>query len=295
MKDRETYLLSAVFIFLSVNLTNAGTWTTLNFPSATQTHISGIDGDNVVGFYGTSNSQHGFLYNGGNWTTIDMPAAKATVVRGISGNKIVGEYLGYDSPLPMGPWHCFLYDGTNWTTIPLNTGGGLDFISYGIDGDIIVTSNQIYNITTQSLTTLNYPGATRTMICGVDGDNLVGSYDHHGFIYNMTIQNWTTIDVPGATYTRIYGIDGSNLVGSSTLNGNKLNDFIYDGLNLVALDVPDSPSGIYGNIIVGSYTTTIHSDNGAIGIFSNGYVYTIPEPATILLLAAGGLILRRKP
>jgi len=140
-------------------------------------------------------------------------------------------------------------------------------------------------------TTLNFPGADgTTRISGIDGSNLVGSYDHHGFVYNMTTQNWTTIDVPGATYTRIYDIDGSNLVGSSTLNGEKLTDFIYDGTTLHALDLPGSPMGIYGNIIVGSYTTTVHYDNGVIGIFSHGYVYTIPEPASLLLLALGALI-----
>jgi hypothetical protein len=293
-RKKQTYIqpilpCAAILFFISCYAT-AGTWTTLDYPGATQTYVSGISGNNIVGYYGSS---RGFLYDGTNWTTIDMPTAKATVIRGISGNKIVGEYLPSDSPLPFGPWKSFLYDGTNWITIPLPTGGGFVDISYGIDGDIIASRNQIYNTATQSLTTLNYPGAARTMICGIDGSNLVGSYDNHGFVYNMDTQNWTTIDYPGATYTRIYGIDGSNLIGSSTLNGNKLTDFIYDGSNLHALDVPGSPSGIYGNIIVGSYTTTIHSDNGAIGVFSNGYVYTIPEPATLVILALGAVILKK--
>ena len=282
---RTVVLCIAMVLFCSA-YSKAGTWTTLNFPGADgTTRISGIDGSNLVGSY----DHHGFVYNmtTQNWTTIDMPTAKSTLVRGISGNNIVGEY---SDSVPWGPWHSFLYDGTNWTTIPLNTGGGFDNISYGIDGDIIVSFNQIYNIATQSLTILNYPGADRTMICGIDGSNLVGYYDHHGFVYNMTTQNWTTIDVPGATYTRIYDIDGSNLVGSSTLNGEKLTDFIYDGTTLHALDLPGSPMGIYGNIIVGSYTTTVHYDNGVIGIFSHGYVYTIPEPASLLLLALGALI-----
>jgi hypothetical protein len=290
----ETHLKSisfyaAIVLFCSA-YSKAGTWTTLNFPGADgTTRISGIDGSNLVGSY----DHHGFVYNmtTQNWTTIDMPTAKSTLVRGISGNIIVGEYS--DSVF-WGDWHSFLYDGTNWTTIPLTPSGGLDGISYGIDGDIIVSNNQIYNIATQSLTVLNYPGATRTMICGIDGSNLVGSYDHHGFVYNTTTQNWTTIDYPGATYTRIYGIDGSNLVGSSTLNGEKLTDFIYDGITLLALDLPGSPTGIYGNIIVGSYTTTIHYDNGAIGVFSHGYVYTIPEPASLFLLGLGTLIAVRR-
>jgi hypothetical protein len=287
---KSVTIFTAIVLFCSA-YTLAGTWTTLDYPGATQTYVSGISGNNIVGYYGSS---HGFLYDGTNWTTIDMPGAQSTIVRGISGNKIVGEYSLSDSPFPFGPWKSFLYDGTNWTTIPLPATGGSIGVNYGIDGDIIVSRNQIYNMATQSLTTLDYPGATMTRIYGIDGSNLVGSYDHHGFVYNMTTQNWTTIDYPGATYTRIYSIDGSNLVGSSSLNGNKLTDFIYDGTTLDALDLPGSPIDIYGNIIVGSYTTTIHADNGAIGIFSHGYVYTIPEPATLLLIGLGAAILGKK-
>jgi hypothetical protein len=253
--------------------------------------VTGISGNNIVGYYGTSVNQHGFIYDGTNWKTFDISSERSTVLLGISGNNIVGEY---EDSVFIGLYHSFLYDGTTWTTIPLMAFGVGPGINYGIDDDIIVTSNQIYNIATQSLTTLNYPGASRTMICGVDGSNLVGSYDNHGFVYNMTTQNWTTIDYPEATYTRIYGIDGSNLVGSSTLNGEKLADFIYDGTTFHALDLPGSPMGIYGNIIVGSYITTIHFGDNGIGVFSHGYVYTIPEPASLLFMGLGAAFVAKR-
>jgi hypothetical protein len=110
MKDKKSILLSTIFLFFSVNLTNAGTWNTLDFPGASQTHITGIDGSNIVGYYGPSYSQHGFIYDGTNWTTIDMPTAKSTQVHGISGNVIVGEY---SDPDLFGIWYSFFYDGTN--------------------------------------------------------------------------------------------------------------------------------------------------------------------------------------
>jgi hypothetical protein len=295
MRERtfqKSFPFYAVILLFGSAYATAGTWTTLDYPGATQSYVSGISGNKIVGYYGRSGNEHGFLYDGTNWTTIDMPGASATLVRGISGNIIVGEYAFSGSGW-LTYYHSFLYDGTNWTTIPLPTGGGFPGISYGIDDGIIVTSNQIYNIATQSLTTLNYPGATHTHLYDIDGSNLVGSYGNHGFVYNMTTQNWTTIDYPGATYTRIYGIDGSNLVGSSTLNGKKLADFIYDGTTLHTLGVPDSPMGIDGDIIVGSYTAVIHRD-GLTGFFSHGYVYTIPEPATLLLLGLGAVMLKRK-
>lgn len=68
--------------------------------------------------------------------------------------------------------------------------------------------------------------------------------------------------------------------------------FLYDGVNWTALDMPGAsdtmPSGIYGNCIVGSY---YYGDYDMPNV--SGFIYTIPEPATLFLLALGGLFLKR--
>jgi hypothetical protein len=46
--------------------------------------------------------------------------------------------------------------------------------------------------------TLDKPGATSTAIYGIQGNNLVGSYDGHGFLYDGI--NWTILDISGASW-----------------------------------------------------------------------------------------------
>ncbi|MGB8227354.1 MAG: hypothetical protein WCE45_10915, partial [Sedimentisphaerales bacterium] len=83
---KKLIAICAAMMLFSTSYAKAGSWTTFNVPGANDTtHISGIDGDNIVGYYGSSTNQHGFLYDGANWTTLDMPTAQATEIRSISG------------------------------------------------------------------------------------------------------------------------------------------------------------------------------------------------------------------
>jgi len=69
------------------------TYTTLDYPSASRTYASGIDGSNIVGFYDdVSGNRHGFFYNGTIWTNLDYPGATRTAAGSISSNNIVGYY-----------------------------------------------------------------------------------------------------------------------------------------------------------------------------------------------------------
>ncbi|MGD1042611.1 MAG: PEP-CTERM sorting domain-containing protein [Sedimentisphaerales bacterium] len=280
---KETYLKSIIFCASAVlfysSYAKSETWTTVDYPGATKTIPYGINGNNIVGCYsdGSSNN-HGFLYDGTNWTTLDYPGATSTSPYGISGNNIIGSYSSSD-----GYGHGFIYDGTNWTTILI--------IPRGIDGSNIVGGNQLYNITTQILTAINYPGATSTGLTGISGNNIVGSYQDsqyfpHSFLYDGS--NWTTLSwscpIP-------QGIDGSNVVGSFVLYNITTQSHTtlkYPGSALTQL------YGISGNSIVGFY------ENGdPYGLPENfsaphGFVYTIPEPCTLLLLGLGAAISRRK-
>jgi hypothetical protein len=99
---------------------------------------------------------------------------------------------------------------------------------------------------------------------------------------------WTSIDAPNSTYTQIYGIDGGKVVGQS----HGVYNFLYDGTTWTTLDFPGAEGtyieGISGNTLAGWYS---YNPNGAP---PHGFLYTIPEPATVLLLGFGAVMLRRR-
>jgi hypothetical protein len=301
----------AILAMFAIDDASAGTWTTLDYPGGYGTWVSGISGNNLVGFYADSPNYYGygnraFSYNGTNWAAINPPGAGATRACGIDGNKIVGYYADGSGN------HGFSYDGAVYATIDY-PGTNVTAV-YGIDGSNLVGMHLdasgnargfFYNGT--DFTPLDMPGAVQTWVYGIDGSNLVGCYRNtsgpptptsdHNFIYNMANDVWTSFDVPGAISTRINGISGSNIVGSY-YDGSATHGFLYDGANLTTLDFPGSVAynealGIDGNKIVGVYET-VQSGVLSGGPEFHGFVYTIPEPATMGLLALGGIFLRSK-
>jgi hypothetical protein len=164
-----------------------GKYTILDPPDSISTSASGMSGDNVVGSFAASNSNHrqAFVYNtsSASFQTFNDPDSDLdTIFNGISGNLIIGayEYLGrlYD----------FYFDlGTKtFTTLPSNPLNDAD--------------RSPYNTAT-----------------GVDGNNIVGYYTddsgiHHGFLF--TGGQYTNIDHPlGVNGTVPEGISGNRIVG----------------------------------------------------------------------------------
>jgi hypothetical protein len=277
-----------VLFLARANFAIAGTWTTLDYPGAIWTQIHGIDGSNVVGYdaYGS----HGFLYDGSNWT--DIPGKP----HDIDGSKVVGEYNGQG----------YIYDLTSSTLTTFDAPGAYETTAYGIDGSNIVGRYResgggnyhgfLYD--GANWTIIDAPGASQTHVFGIDGSNIVGRYNddsgwgYHGFLYNYEESTWTTFDTPWP-YTYIFaatGISGGNIVGYYTKPTMEEYGFLYDGVTWTTLDSPASYEsfteawGIDGSNIVGTYY-----DAGY-----HGFIYTIPEPATLLLLGMGALILRKR-
>lgn len=293
MKSWLEDIKSITLILLSLSaFVAAGTWSTLDFPGATDTVITGIDGNILVGnYFENPRLSHGFIYDGRAWTSFDVTGSTEMKVTGIAGNNIVGWYL--DSGTGWGNEHGFVY---NFRTLSFTS---YDFPSslyrtqfFGIDGsDIIGYSDNdyfIYNLSTNETKILNIPGSPS----GIDGQYIVGSYNvrvgfntiTHGFIYDGLTS--ATLDMPGATNTKITGIDNGNIVGYGLLYNMDSN--VWTALNMPgALNGSTHANAIDGNFIVGNY----YDDNIP---YSHGFLYTIPEPATILMLTFGGLLLRKR-
>jgi hypothetical protein len=95
--------------------------------------------------------------------------------------------------------------------------------------------------------------------------------------------------MPGADGTAAYGIDGNNIVGSYW-DGSSHHGFLYNGSEWTTLDMPGAFStyayGINNSHIVGYY-------DGDYGN-AHGFIYTIPEPASLFLFGGGflGLLAR---
>ncbi|HBG26465.1 MAG: hypothetical protein A2Y10_06135 [Planctomycetes bacterium GWF2_41_51] len=267
MKTR--LLLFAVVTMLLLGSTmsvNAITYTTIGFKAID------TDGTNVIGEY----SGGKFLYNMNThaWTTLDLPGT----LTGISGSNIVGTY--WDDTLHAN--RGFIYDSLGWIT-------------------------------------LNFPGASNTSISGVDGDNIVGTADGHSVIYNLNSQIWNTFDVSGALFTTVLDIDNGNIIGyykeSDEISSK---GFFYDGTDFY--DLPVTPYAISGRNVVVLYAGIYNLDSQSMILTNNafgfsgqiigisgdtvvgwykdnalhGFIATIPEPATLLLLSLGAAFLRKK-
>lgn len=121
--------IAAMLVLLGATQAQA-TWTTIDYPGASETLAHGIDGDNIVGYYSDGSIHHGFVYDGLSYTRLDMPGATATYAWDIDGDNIVGHYSDGTGG------HGFVYEGISYTT--LDYPGAANTRAYGIDGDRIV-------------------------------------------------------------------------------------------------------------------------------------------------------------
>lgn len=295
-------------LLVSVTGQAAAAWvlTTLDYPTALKTTPTGISGGSIVGTYqftsGIFAPTYGFLFDGttcSNFTPPNGPPGN-THLTGISGGNIVG-YCGNQVG-------AFLYDGNTYTSLNSLPGRPL-----AIDGSNIVGSYYDFDDQGQpygyphgfvydssSVTTLDAPGAQSTQLSGISGNNIVGQYTlptsvTRGFLYDGV--NWTTLQFQynGKTaYVLPNGIDGTRMVGACWAlirpGVEVYSGAYYDGNTWSLLDYPGIgnliPTAISGDNIVGYYTDT--------GGVQHGFLLTVPEPATLCLLALGGLTIMQR-
>ena len=104
-----------LFICVSVQAATSYTYTSIDYPGATETRAFGIDGSNIVGTYYGGFVNHGFKYDGSSYTTLDATSlgASSTYAYGIDGNNIVGHYSNALNNSG------FKYDGSSYTALDL--------------------------------------------------------------------------------------------------------------------------------------------------------------------------------
>jgi len=286
---KRVIVVCAVVVLFCSGYAGAATWTSVAYPGAPHTLVTGIDGSNLAGsYYDASEKRHGFSYDGTTWASFDAPGTIYT--QDIDGSNIVGYY--YDTS---GNGHGFLYNGTSLTTY--DAPGATETYIYGIEGSNLVGYSRfgnayhgvIYNGTTW--TTIDKPGSNLAIIDGIKGSNLFGSYydnswNKHGFLYDGT--NWTTLE-PFGIQSWITGIDGSHIVGYLEYEYN-FHGLVFDGTDWILYDMPGASDTYIMDIDAGK----------AVGFYydafdgrARGFVCEIPEPATFLLLCLGGVLLRR--
>ena len=267
-------------------------------------------------------------------TTLDDPNGPGTNVCGLYGGTYVG-YYGYAGHEADGtPAHGFRYDGSTWTTLDHPSAPGATWMR-GIWGNNIVGYylNQGYHgfkYDGSSWTTLNYPSAFSTRAYGIWGNTTVGYYQDsinfqdHGFTYDGV--TWKTLDYPGAIQTIPTGIYNNTIVGIYYSATAGPVGFRYDGSTWTT--VPGAATAVYGNTIVGNYTSnnftsgftydgttfTLYNTIGStefegisgstvVGNYiselntRHGFVASLPEPASLSFLSLTPFLLstRRRP
>lgn len=268
--------------------------------TSSNTVLTGISGDLVVGNSFFDEVDHGFVYSIQSQTFSAVSIASANYVQayGISGNQVVGAYgdgtksFGY-----------ILNLNTSDLTI-LNAGTLL----YGISGNYAVgvlnnseggVESFIYDVVKGTYFTLQFTTqfeSYATTVRAISGNKVVGYYDRGdndtlGFIYtfasDMSDGTFETFKATEAsTVTQIFGISSDDKLVGNYSEGSTFNSFLIDGAEKTDLSDPDASqtniNGIDGQKAVGSAS----KEGQTVGTIAQ-----VPEPTTYVLIALGMLVM----
>jgi uncharacterized membrane protein len=230
-------------------------YTTLDFPGAAATTITGINADGqMAGFYRDAAGQtHGFVRRGQTYASIDFPGAAWTNARGISpSGEVVGAYRMPGEPDVNQHGYRFGRDGQfsrvdfpgHISTVPVRllTDGtivGCYHDTAGMDSMRGMTfARNAFSGFDRAMTM--HEGATP------DGKTIVGYFTemtdmrrNRGYVLEGT--SFMPFDVPGSTSTTPIDISASGtIVGVYEAPAGKTHGFVREGSRYVTLDVPDA-------------------------------------------------------
>jgi len=225
------------------------------------THVTDQFGGEAAG------PSSGFIYAAGSYTSLQVPGAKETTPRGISpdGRYVAGSFLSSADGAMQG----FVYDRTaqSFTTL-----GGDLVIAHGVSSSgLVVGSEKV----------LNADGSGLTRIEGFIYDLATGQRSQYlfdpGVALNATAFRGINADGTLAGYVVGQPIGDAYQVAFVGKPGDYSTFAVAGGQSTVAEGIND-----FG-VVVGNYTT-MNGDTFAI------LAMPVPEPASWLLMAAGGAL-----
>jgi len=261
-----TKILSALFVLIIAPIIAAPaaaqptySFTMIDFPGAGNTRALGLnDSNEIVGGYGMSGQQHGYLLSGDSFTTVQPPNSAFARARSINNARIiVGWYMQTLDDIA----HGFAFDGGY--TYPLDhpdgVGGtylyGINNLNQIVGGYVDAAGNEHGAAVLDGVTPIpiECPGATNTQpfMINNSGTTIVGACDSGrpggsiGFIYDVPTGTFTfpDIGIPGAVNTGFFGINDNGLiVGSYDDSAMVTHGLVFDGTTSNTLDVPGAPN-----------------------------------------------------
>ena len=285
LKVLRLLTICAMVVTLSASVALAQTYTTIDYPGAAATLLTG--GPNPqgtsVGFYtDTAGVNHGFTLNsGGVFTSFDPPGSTGTTPNYIDPQgTIVGGYLDAS-----GVSHGFLLSGGQYTTIDFPGAAGTQLTGRNPSGEItgfsctdpacVTPPFQSFTRSAQGVFNgFNPPGATSSTASTVNpAGAIVGSWvDSAGTTHGYVLYHgaYVTTDYPGSIFTFNGGNNATGaIVGAWRDTANVLHSFLLNNGVFTGFDPPGSTlsdaTGINpGGIIVGLYVDAAGAVHGYI-------------------------------
>jgi hypothetical protein len=295
--------IACAILAASADRAGAISFTTFDDPLGVKgTLIFGISGDAIVGsFLDAQSIEHGFIHDSMGFHTFDNPlGVKGSTVTSTDGSLVVGNFI--DSA---GNTHGYIYNGTSFSTIDYPGGvpstwlgdtDGARFVGYYLSGGL--THGFVYDGTT--FTPIEEVGAHGSAALGVEGTKVVGETGHTDTLlqatgYTYDGSSFTTLrGTPFASVTVPFAIHGDTVVGYTSASGG-LQGFIENAGNYTLFRDPNDGGGIHGTLAYDFQVNTIVGGYYDAAGVPHGFIATVPEPstATLMLIAAGALIISR--